>query len=323
MQSGDVQLRTSHLFYAMTLHATAISLFGLWGLAVAAFVLLLWWQILAAARQEVQQHSAAPLGSETTARGIDARHGGARMEVVVATGACLLVLGLLMPSRETADPMQQGRIAMQMVAKALAEYQAQHGHLPPPPDGDSGISWRVAILKELGENALANAYHPYEAWTADANYKLGQYRPWFFRPFYGENAADASTVTPLHLVRMEDGFWVVELAERSVPWLTPGELTPEQWEEYNTLPPEGTGFWYRGFFASSFRGRLAVNDRAAMTLLPGEKLPAPDVVSPAREVVQQDQGIVLIHVGNIGRLVIFLLTALYPLRWLHRLSSSA
>ncbi|RMF43369.1 MAG: DUF1559 domain-containing protein [Planctomycetota bacterium] len=316
MRSSDAQFRSTHLFYALTLTAASVALLGAWGMGVSLFVLLIWWQILSSARREARAALARPLLARR-------RTGGVRLETAVAGVVVLLVLGLFMPAPERVDSMEQARISMQLVARAVAAYQAEHGCLPGSTgDGDTGLpshSWRVAILDAIGEAPLARSYDPDQSWDAKDNQAIARYRPWHYHPFYPCADAVAATHTSLHLIANERGFWIVEHAGLAEHWMHPGRLDAEAFQRANTMPPQGEGFWQEGFFVSTFRGRLAVNAHQSTTLLPGDPLPPPDRFASSP---RSARGVHIIHYGNIVRLVIFLAVALYPIRWLNRINAS-
>ncbi len=312
MHASDAQFRTAHLFYALTLTAASTALIGAWGVPVSLFVLLIWWQILSGARREARAAAARR------------RAGGIRLETAVVGVVILLVLGLFMPAPETVDSMQQARLSMQLIARAVAAYQSEYGCLPGQPiEGDASTpdrSWRVAILDTIGESPLAGLYDPSLRWDAPDNTAIAQYRPWHYHPFYARSEAFSPLETPIHLVASDDGFWIVEHAGLAEHWMRPSRLTAEAYQRANTMPPEGEGFWHEGFFISTFRGRLAVNEQHAISLPPGCGLPQVRTGVPT---LPPARGVRVIHYGNIIRLVVFLAVALYPIRWLNRVQASA
>jgi len=85
---------------------------------------------------------------------------------------------LVMPAgpvvQEPADPNDNDKA----VARALLAYHAKHGHFPPPAihdkDGKPLLSWRVAILPHLGDEAAAlyKEFKLDDPWDSPANKKL-------------------------------------------------------------------------------------------------------------------------------------------------------
>jgi hypothetical protein len=74
---------------------------------------------------------------------------------------------------------------LQLLATALNAYAAQHGSYPTPTVYDANgkplYSWRVLILKQLGEHSLAAAFKLDEAWDSASNIQLlGQRCPRVF-----------------------------------------------------------------------------------------------------------------------------------------------
>lgn len=85
---------------------------------------------------------------------------------------------------------QMGQIQAQAnyggVAMAMTMYQAEHGHFPPPAmktkDGSKGLSWRVAILPQLGYPDLYKQFKIDEAWDHPDNLKLSFQMPYQYQP---------------------------------------------------------------------------------------------------------------------------------------------
>ncbi|QDV28008.1 DUF1559 family PulG-like putative transporter [Aureliella helgolandensis] len=357
MQASKIRFSAAHLFYAITLSAATTSLFGMAGPAIAAFILLIWWQVLAGVLREASANSAAAAvrstemlspSPSTTAPVQDRslRTGVGRIatkaELIAILFFALLVLGLLMPARHGSDPMQAAENSMKLVAQAIAEYEAKHGtSLPAILCDSSGTpvhSWRALILPELGEHQLAAAYRWDEPWNGPNNSLLLQYRPACFRPSYlhplesqysqPESAIGEQTLTSLHTVDLASRTVLVEHESAAVPWLAPDQYSPQQWQTQNQLPELDQGFWRRGFFVSHFRGRIAVAGNHTFHLHPNttlleENLPATaSITAPSRDHQSLGQPQAIVHFDTSLRLVFFLSVALYPLRWLHCLRSA-
>ncbi len=70
MQASYFRCSVGHLLYAATLAAASTTLFGWLGLAIAMFVLMLWWQILSGTQREV---CGQPSAQATTVQGMPCR----------------------------------------------------------------------------------------------------------------------------------------------------------------------------------------------------------------------------------------------------------
>lgn len=275
-----------------------------------------------------------------------------KLELVAVLLIVTMVVGLMIPAGTDYDLQQQAGASMGLVAQAVDAYQ-QHFGVPPPTvvygaDGEPLHSWRALILPYLGEEKLAAAYRLDEAWNSPHNSRLLQYRPWHYR-MYCPSAADATTATisadstlgsrgvmdtaavdartttMLHLVSVGEGGRpvVVEHEQALCDWLEPTQL--EDCELLSELPDPQHGFWRHGFFSSWYRGRLAAAGRHGWRLHPGaavekglERTLAMDRRSSQTPPAFTDVGQPwrVIHWDNALRLSVFLVVALYPLRWL-------
>ena len=90
---------------------------------------------------------------------------------VLAAVACFGLMKALAESRRTECAERLTRLG-----KAFADYHEAHGKLPAPAitsaEGNSLLSWRVAVLPYLGDQSLYNQFHRDEAWNSPHNLKL-------------------------------------------------------------------------------------------------------------------------------------------------------
>ena len=248
-----------------------------------------------------------------------------------------LVVGLFLPARSESDPMRQADISMQMVARALATYEAQHGSSPPAVVYDQyGVaqhSWRALLLPHMGEEKLAAAYRWDEPWNGPHNSQLTEFCPWHYRIFYPQQQWPRGS-SALHLLRDQDqNTFVVEHESAGSHWLQPVESL--DWEHFKKVPTAKQGFWKRNFFASTYRGRLAVSAQQTIVIHPNaatlenrsassselaSQLAAAEIQAQRDqlEFCQLGRPHLQLHFDNALRLVVFLGMALYPLRWLSR-----
>ena len=80
--------------------------------------------------------------------------------------------------------LRAARQNMLRLAFALDQFDAEHGELPPPAVCDKNgkllLSWRVAILPQLGEKALFDQFKLDEPWDSPHNSKLVERMPAVF-----------------------------------------------------------------------------------------------------------------------------------------------
>ncbi len=331
------QLTTVHLFYAMILTATAVSLFGSIGILVAALVAGVWWQVIAGAIREYSDTNTNQtlIEHDETCPSPPHMHRRAfsRIELVVVVLLVALLFGVMMPPVSDFDAMQQAKNSMQQIARAVAAYEAKHGcDLPSVVyrNGQPIHSWRALILSELGEKRLAAAYRLDEPWNSPSNLALEGFRPWHYQPFYPAETTTASTdrsKTHVHLLS-DPGFagrtdersrkLVVEHELYPTSWLAPTELSEAEFSCENKVPELDRGFWRPGVFVSQYRGRVVAVGDEVMVVHPGvalgtafmpSALTTADLGSPAR----------YYHVARLLRTILFVVVALYPLRWLRKI----
>ncbi len=158
----------------------------------------------------------------------------------------LVVLGVMygIPKvRESAARMASSNNLM-MIGMALQNYHDEHNALPEPyqrtKDGKPGLSWRVALLPYLGEDALYKEFHLDEPWDSEHNKKLlsrmpkiyahpgtpGDGTQTYYQVFVGKGTA-FDPETKVNFTSIPDGtsntIAVVEAA-KPVPWTAPEDL---------------------------------------------------------------------------------------------------
>jgi hypothetical protein len=149
-------------------------------------------------------------------------------------------LGQALLGRGGSEAEARTRRDLGRVGAALLDYERQHGTLPPATLG-AGLSWRVAILPQLGEGELYRQFRQDEPWDGPNNKPLLERMPAVFRApgagakdhpvtryraFAGPGAAFEGG-RGLAASSFADGpastLLVVEAAE-AVPWTAPQEL---------------------------------------------------------------------------------------------------
>lgn len=114
-------------------------------------------------------------------------------------GFCLIgsvVLGMVLLVRTASKQIGVAIAAAQTnadystISAALHAYETKHGRFPPvamkTKDGKPGLSWRVAILPFMGEEALYKEFKLDEAWDHPDNMKLASRMPLVFSAKNGD-----------------------------------------------------------------------------------------------------------------------------------------
>jgi hypothetical protein len=183
---------------------------------------------------------------------------------------------------------------------AMRAYHDVHKHLPTQAiyskDGKPLLSWRVAILPHINQDALYQQFKLDEPWDSPHNIRLLERMPLIYVPvrgdaspghthyqvFTGPNTAFNGPL-PLRIPEdIPDGtsntIFIVE-ADEPVPWTKPADL---RLEPGGPLPPLG-GLWggefYVGMGAGSVRqvNRETVSDRTLrLAIDPRDGQPLPD-----------------------------------------------
>lgn len=131
------------------------------------------------------------------------------------------------------------------IALALHQYHDRNGSFPPvqmkTKDGRPGLSWRVAILPYMNEDALYRQFKLDEAWDSPANKALASRMPRVYAPIEGVAAPDKTHVRVFvgqmaifnltqsrRITAITDGvsntFLLVESTD-PITWTEPTELT--------------------------------------------------------------------------------------------------
>ena len=182
--------------------------------------------------------------------------------------------GLLLPAvqaaRESARQMQSSNNLRQIML-AMHNFHDANGRFPAQAiaqgEGNPLLSWRVAILPYLGEQALYNQFHLDEPWDSPHNIELLEQMPEFFRnPSNPPTAGMTTYLVPmgkgvglssegLKIQQITDGtsntLAVLDVDPQfGVPWTKPDDLDIRQNEVLDWLRAEGSN---AGFFDGSVR----------------------------------------------------------------------
>jgi hypothetical protein len=156
--------------------------------------------------------------------------------------------------------------------RALRQYQNQHGSLPPPAICDEAgsplLSWRVALLPYLNQQALYQRFKLDEPWDSPNNHDLLRFMPQvftisgvplkdpnttFYQLFVGPGAYELNPGRSRRIENIADGpsntLAIAEAAE-PVPWTAPADMA---YAADRPVPALG-GAFSDGFCAVNFSG---------------------------------------------------------------------
>jgi len=173
---------------------------------------------------------------------------------------------ILKPLLEAAQEEARGVREMnnlKMIALAMLNYQTAHRNFPPAasagPDGKPLLSWRVAILPYLEQEALYEQFHLDEPWDSPNNAPLVSKMPEVYaipgQPNTGKTTimvftgqgAPFNGATGLRPRDIVDGMSLTILAveagpDKAVPWTKPEDLTFDPTNPKAALGNIGEGF---------------------------------------------------------------------------------
>jgi Protein of unknown function (DUF1559) len=222
---------------------------------------------------------------------------------VVVSLVGLIVYGVREASKTITKSMAQfeTQIRYDAVTRAMTAYEAKNGHFPPPAmktrDGKPGLSWRVAILPQLGRDDLYKQFKIDQPWNDPENMRLAGQIPYEFLPpnmtagqnthlrlFVGKGAMfefGKKTVSGVPKgpdeIGVTDGLsntiLIVE-ATQAVLWIQPDELLFDPKGPLPALGMAGNDYFYLatadGFGRPQAKLMKPQNLRAAITANGGE-----------------------------------------------------
>lgn len=236
--SPGFRYRLVHLFYVVTLLASAMSVVGPCGLFLGAAAAIFWGLVFIARR---------PLDTFTN--------------LSAAAIFSILLFVMLAPHEAIWSPRGgirrlHCRTNLLQISLALANYESRHGSYPPAylvdAAGRPAHSWRVLLLPYLDEQALYDQYRFDEPWDGPHNRRLLDQMPAIYRcpaEIVTRNTpgnttsyvavTGARTAWPGSAGRTRgeilDGttttLQLVEASELRIPWLEPRDPSLEEWLE--------------------------------------------------------------------------------------------
>lgn len=184
-------------------------------------------------------------GAKTTKSGSQVTLDVKRPEILDTAGESIVstVTQSTMEARAAARRARQAN-NMKQISSAMLLYESIMGTFPPAvfeKDGKPSLSWRVAILSFIGEEALYERFHPDEPWDSPHNLEAAKKMPSVFQStdspndgktrimlFTGKGAAfDGSK--RVRAADIRDGrsntiLFVEAGPDKAVPWTKPEDL---------------------------------------------------------------------------------------------------
>jgi len=175
-----------------------------------------------------------------------------------------ILTGLLLPAvqaaREAARRMQSSNNAKQLML-SIHNYESAYRQIPPratkSPNGKPLLSWRVAMLPYIDQNALYQQFHLDEPWDSEHNIKLLDKMPQTFNhPSYVGPAGHTVYLAPYYestiwnadkpkFAGVTDGLSntiaIFEVNDaHAVPWTKPDDLDLDEVELLDCFRPTGS-----------------------------------------------------------------------------------
>jgi prepilin-type processing-associated H-X9-DG protein len=176
-------------------------------------------------------------------------------------GLVLAVVSAIAVADMRASQLNECAARLKQIGLAMHQYQGANGHFPAPTlsrsDGTPLLSWRVALLPQLGYRSLYDRFHRDEPWDSPHNLALMKEMPAVFQcpgdgwhssgrtryqVMVGPETEPTSVNTPFEPTRgvdlreITDGTSNTALvfeASAAVPWTRPDDL---RWEKGGPLP---------------------------------------------------------------------------------------
>ena len=244
------------IFYVMAVVAAALTLFGGWGIVVAAVVIGFWAYVY------------WPTFFPRPVR----RFSGC-LVVLIVLGLLAAFLQLSLVNARPAARRAMCLNNMRQLATALSVYQATFGKFPPAyladANGKPMTSWRVLVLPFIDDRVQFNKYDFDKPWDDPANQPISSMILAYFRcfsdPSFGPTTNYVAVVGP-HTAwpgergRLESEFTddpaetilLIETHGRNVRWAEPRDLTFDEAVDLLSQPfepgsghPVDPGFFYK------------------------------------------------------------------------------
>ncbi|MEO1496528.1 MAG: DUF1559 domain-containing protein [Planctomycetota bacterium] len=240
-------------------------------------------------------------------------------QFVAQTAVIGVLVALLLPAVQAAREAARRNTSLYNVKQlclALSNYHDVNSHFPPfaitSADGRPLLSWRVAMLPYVGEQALYDRFALDEPWDSPTNLPLVSQMPEFFldpsgqlvaasgKTHYlgvvGEDAFFAADLQPRRFATLRDGtattIAIVQVDdENAVEWTKPADYRADKLNDnpFGAQPPAGNPFerigslhpgvfltgWADGHAAAVRTDTDPETFRAYLTVNGGERVEAP------------------------------------------------
>jgi hypothetical protein len=325
------------IFYVFALFASAMATFGAGGLFIGIIVLLFWLYCSKNGQPQV-----------AFSRFI--------IVVIAVAALGALLIGSVPNVRQAARRVECLNNMRQLATAIINYHDTKKSFPPPyiaDANGKPKHSWRVLILPYLGETTLYQKYNFNEPWNGPNNRKLAARMPAVFRcPNHRGKAASSAGITNYFAIVGPDTMWpegggrsygqifggtmnaplLVEASGYGVNWMEPRDLTAQEAIElFTTKTDSGHTHTDEGWLTTTIHENAYRN----VALLDGHIEFRPQFVDPSiakafvsvqdstprvdyrwDDYVREDISHTYVKWGKVWGLIVFLVLALIPARWL-------
>jgi prepilin-type N-terminal cleavage/methylation domain-containing protein len=331
--NGDpIQFGMKHILYCFAVIGSSLGLAGLpGGIILAVLVFFIWGQVFkelhnwVALNERNRQQVSSHVLQTPAASDRNREAGFTLVELLIVMAMVAMLVAFLFPSTSLHRHRHLHRTYSRL-RDAFRAYEQDYGQLPPvcicDSKGTPMHSWRVLILPYIGQKPLYATYNFAEPWNSPNNQKLLKQTPSEFELTWRGNREEQTRI--LAVVPSEAPLEIAFLVDHEssgVPWTKPVDMSMDQATALLTRPPSNKLFWSRGFLWSTSTGHpigligsgiewVTPSDRREVEELAAISMSRSNFIHGKPTHTWRE-----IHYGNMFRLVIFLIVALWPIRW--------